>query len=155
MKIIITEQQNEKLNKKIRLAVEKLGILQTINMFGGYEMFIKFLPDYFNKNNQIQLINELVEKHKDVEDGPIYLYDLIGRDYTLESSVDDEGNEVVTYLVSVDTDSAGYYVYMYDGDSGEMYDTPIDSGHLKLRYFEDSVLNDIFEMLVNEFLLIG
>lgn len=61
----------------------------------------------------------------------------------------------MTYLTSIDTDSAEYYVYMFDGDSGEMYDDPIDSGHLKLRYFEDSVLNDIFEMLVNEFLLIG
>ena len=78
MKIIITEQQNEKLNKKIRLTIEKLGILQTINMFGGYEMFDKFLPNYFDKNNKIELINELVEKHKDVEDGPILLYDLIG-----------------------------------------------------------------------------
>ena len=152
MKIIITEEQNEQLNHKIRLTVEKLGILHTINMVGGYEMFVKFLPDYFNKNNQIELINELVEKHREVEDGPIYLYELIGQDYTLESSFDDEGNDVVTYLSSIDTDSAEYYVYMYDGDSGEMYDTPIDRGHLKLRYFEDSVLNDIFEMLVNEFL---
>ena len=34
MKIIITEQQNEKLNNKIRLAVEKLGMEQSLNMFG-------------------------------------------------------------------------------------------------------------------------
>ena len=34
MKIIITEQQNEKLNRKIRLAVEKLGLPQAREMFG-------------------------------------------------------------------------------------------------------------------------
>jgi hypothetical protein len=34
MKIIITEQQNEKLNKKIRLAVGKLGLIQSREIFG-------------------------------------------------------------------------------------------------------------------------
>ena len=34
MKIIITEQQNEQLNKKIRFAVEKLGLPQTRELFG-------------------------------------------------------------------------------------------------------------------------
>lgn len=137
---------------KLLKAIEKFGILQTIKMVGGYNMFVKFLPDYFDKNNKIELINELVEKHQQVEDGPIHIYELIGQDYTLDTSIDDEGNEVVTYLVSIDTDTAGYYVYMYDGDDGSMYDDPIESGYLKLRYFEDSVLNDIFEMLVDEFL---
>ena len=36
MKIIITEQQNEKLNKKIRLAVGKLGLVQAREMFGDF-----------------------------------------------------------------------------------------------------------------------
>ena len=35
MKIIITEQQNEKLNRKIRLVVEKLGLEQSLDMFGN------------------------------------------------------------------------------------------------------------------------
>ena len=34
MKIIITEQQNEKVNRKIRLAVEKLGLEQSREVFG-------------------------------------------------------------------------------------------------------------------------
>ena len=34
MKIIITEEQNEQLNHKIRLAVEKLGLKQSLDMFG-------------------------------------------------------------------------------------------------------------------------
>ena len=99
---------------KLLKAIEKLGILQTIKMVGGYEMFVKFLPDYFDKNNKIELINGLVEEHRKVEDGPIDIYELIGQDYNLYTSIDDEGNEIVTYLTSIDTDSAGYYVYMYD-----------------------------------------
>jgi hypothetical protein len=35
MKIIITEQQNEKVNRKIRLVVEKLGLEQSLDMFGN------------------------------------------------------------------------------------------------------------------------
>ena len=34
MKIIITEQQNEKVNRKIRFAVEKLGLVQAREMMG-------------------------------------------------------------------------------------------------------------------------
>jgi hypothetical protein len=34
MKIIITEQQNEQLNRKIRFAVEKLGLAQARQIFG-------------------------------------------------------------------------------------------------------------------------
>ena len=41
---------------------------------------------------------------------------------------------------------------MYDGEDGTMYDEPIESGYLKLRHFDDSVLNEIFEILVDEFL---
>ena len=147
---IIKEESS--IQTKLLNAIEKLGISQTIKIVGGYEMFVKLLPDYFDKNNKIELINELVEKNQQVEEGPIYLYELIGQDYTLDSSVDDEGNDVVTYISSIDTDSAGYYVFMYDGEDGSMYDDPIDSGHLQLSYLENSVLNEIFEILVNHYL---
>jgi hypothetical protein len=150
IKQILKEESS--IQTKLLNAIEKLGIQQTIKMVGGYEMFVKLLPDYFDKNNKIELINELVEKNQQVEEGPIYLYELIGQDYTLDSSVDDEGNDVVTYISSIDTDSAGYYVYMYDGEDGTMYDDPIDSGYLQLSYLENSALNDIFEIIVDEYL---
>jgi hypothetical protein len=163
---IIKEESATQTN--LLFSIEKMGIKQTIKMFGGYNKFNKVFPNYFyskdesdedesnevkfNKDRAIDLINELVEEHRKVADGPIDIYELIGQDYTLYTSIDDEGNDVVTYLSSIDTDSAGYYVYMYDADSGEMYDEPIEEGYLKLRHFEDSVLNDIFEMFVDKFL---
>ena len=154
MKKLIRQILKEESSTQTKLlnAIEKLGILQTIKMVGGYEMFVKFLPDYFDRNNKIELINGLVEKNQQVEEGPIYLYELLGRDYTLSYIVDDEGNDVVTYISSIDTDSAGYYVYMYDGEDGSMYDDPIDNGYLKLSHLDDSVLNDIFEILLYEYL---
>ena len=45
MKIIITEQQNEKLNKKIRLAVGKLGLEQAREMFGDEIIKQAFIDD--------------------------------------------------------------------------------------------------------------
>ena len=45
MKIIITEQQNEKLNKKIRLAVGKLGLVQAREMFGDEIIKQAFIDD--------------------------------------------------------------------------------------------------------------
>ena len=161
IKQIIKEESSTQ--AKILKAIEKLGILQTIKMVGGYNRFNKVFPVYFysadesdevkfNKDRAIDLINELVEEHRKVEDGPIDIYELIGQDYELNRTIDDDGDEVVTYLMIIDTDTAGYYTYAYENESGEMYDDPIDDGYLKLRYFEDSVLSDIFKMLVDTFL---
>jgi len=154
MKKLIRQILKEESSTQTKLlnAIEKLGILQTIKMVGGYEMFVKFLPDYFDKNNKIELINEFVEKNQQVEEGPIYLYELIGQDYTYDNGVDDEGNDVVTYISSIDTDIAGYYVNMYDDEVGSMYADPIDDGYLKLSHLDDSALNDIFGILVDEYL---
>jgi hypothetical protein len=60
MKIIITEQQNEKVNRKIRFAVEKLGLKQAREMMGdelikqGYiDNTLSFL-DQFNNLNPVE-----------------------------------------------------------------------------------------------------
>ncbi len=34
MKIIITEQQNESLIKKVKLTIQKIGVTEAINLFG-------------------------------------------------------------------------------------------------------------------------
>ena len=60
MKIIITEEQNEKVNRKIRLAVEKLGVKQSLEIFGNdilKQVYIdnplSFL-DQFNNLNPVE-----------------------------------------------------------------------------------------------------
>lgn len=62
MKIIITEEQNEKLNRKIKSAVEKLGIKQARQMFGD-EIIKQTYSD--NPSSYLDQFNDLrpVEKN--------------------------------------------------------------------------------------------
>ena len=61
MKIIITEQQNEKLNKKIRSAVEKLGLEQAREMMGDElikQGFIDNPSSFLNQFNNLRPIEK-------------------------------------------------------------------------------------------------
>jgi len=61
MKIIITEHQNEKLNKKIRLAVEKLGLVQAREMFGDEiikQVYIDNPLSYLEQFNELRPIEK-------------------------------------------------------------------------------------------------
>jgi hypothetical protein len=78
MKIIITEEQNEKLNKKIRLAVEKLGLKQTREIFGNEiikQAYIKnplsFL-EQFNKLKPVEKDDEIY--YVDIDNRPLFSY---------------------------------------------------------------------------------
>ena len=78
MKIIITEQQNEKLNKKIRFAVEKLGLEQAREMMGdelikqGYiDNPLSFL-DQFNNLRPVEKDNEIY--YVDNDNLPLFYY---------------------------------------------------------------------------------
>jgi hypothetical protein len=41
MKIIITEEQNDKLTQRVKLMIDKLGLLESIKMLGGNTNLIK------------------------------------------------------------------------------------------------------------------
>ncbi len=61
MKIIITEEQNEKLNNKIRLTVEKLGLPQAREMFGKdiiKQAYIKNPLLFLNQFNDLKPIEK-------------------------------------------------------------------------------------------------
>ena len=61
MKIIITEQQNGKLNKKIRSAVEKLGLEQSLDMFGNNvikQVYIDNPSLFLNQFNNLKPIEK-------------------------------------------------------------------------------------------------
>ena len=61
MKIIISEQQNEKLNRKIRFAVEKLGLKQARQSFGD-EIIKQVYSDnplsYLEQFNNLRPVNK-------------------------------------------------------------------------------------------------
>ena len=61
MKIIITEQQNEKLNKKIRLAVEKLGLVQAREMMGNElikQSYVDNPLSFLDQFNNLKLVEK-------------------------------------------------------------------------------------------------
>ena len=78
MKIIITEEQNEQLNRKIRLTVEKLGLDQSREMFGDelikqayIDNPLSFL-DQFNNLTPIEKDDKIY--YVDNDNIPIFFY---------------------------------------------------------------------------------
>ena len=69
MKIIITEDQNEKVNRKIRLTVEKLGFKQSLEIFGKDIIKQAFIGDpesFLNQFNGLKLIERYNDGHSDI-----------------------------------------------------------------------------------------
>jgi len=79
MKIIITEEQNEKLNKKIRLAVEKLGLKQSREMFGKdiiKQAYIKNPSLFLNQFNNLKPVEKGDEiYYVDNDNLPLFYYE--------------------------------------------------------------------------------
>ncbi len=59
MKIIITEEQNDKLTQRVKMMVEKLGLQESIKMLGGNTNIIK----HAYENNPL----EFMDNFKDLE----------------------------------------------------------------------------------------
>ena len=78
MKIIITEQQNEQLNKKIRLTVEKMGLEQSREMFGDQIIKQAYIDDpssFLERFNNLKPV-EMGDKifYVDNDNLPLFYY---------------------------------------------------------------------------------
>jgi len=80
MKIIITEQQNEQLNKKIRFAVEKLGLEQAREMFGDELIKQAFIDNPLSFLNQFNNLKPIENNDKiyyvDNDNLPLFFYNI-------------------------------------------------------------------------------
>ena len=154
LKEIEEEKELSKFQKKILHYISENGILETIKMVGDYENFIRVLPDYFNKNShKVDLINQIVQDKE--PDGLIVFYEEIGRDISLgevEWYGNDDGHTFEEYIVSVGDGAVQIFVYEYD-DEGFMYDEYADRYDVSLGKLPDIELNQVFEVLVNNYLL--
>ena len=78
MKIIITEQKNDQLNKKIRSAVEKLGLEQSRQMFGDElikQGFIDNPSSFLNQFNNLRPVEKDDEiYYVDNDNLPLFSY---------------------------------------------------------------------------------
>ena len=95
MKIIITEEQNEQLNKKIRLTVEKLGLPQAREIFGDELIKQGFID---NPSSFLNQFNNLRPVEKDNE---IYY-------------VDNDNLPLFSYFKEQQESKNGYYFINYD-----------------------------------------
>lgn len=150
IKQIIKEESSGQ--TKLLQAIQKLGTLKTIKMVGGFKTFESLLPNYFiNDERKIDLINELVEEYEEEYGDFIWFENIETDEIRYGEGEDEEGNSLVTYLVSVDTDGVGYRTYKYDSD--EILDMDFEEGSLKMKYLEEDIINQIFKKLVNYFLV--
>lgn len=97
MKIIITEQQNEKLNRKIRLAVGKLGLVQAREMFGDEiikQAFIDNPSSFLDPFRNLKL-------EVDYDDADDYYY------------VDENGNRLIYYSKTLHQRGQGSIFFDY------------------------------------------
>ena len=95
MKIIITEDQNEQLNRKIRLTVEKLGLTQARELFGDElikQTYIDKPSLFLNQFNNLKLVEK---------DDKIYY-------------VDNDNLALFYYLKKDQESKNGYYYINYD-----------------------------------------
>ena len=146
--------KEESLKQTIMGYIPELGVLETIKMIGGFDIFNEILPNYFDSNeHKIDLINELVNAND--PDGYIYFYELINTDISLGqvgSYENGDGHTFEQYILSVGDGSVLISIYEYDED-GDIYDdSAVDSYRVSLGKLPDNELNKVFEVLVDYYL---
>ena len=95
MKIIITEQQNESLTKKIKLTIQKIGVTQAIDLFGK-----ELIKNAYSENPESYLDN--YKKLKRIENDEYVGY------------FDDDNNLILIYRIEDEEDGIGHYRLNYD-----------------------------------------
>jgi hypothetical protein len=139
------------MKEKVLFYIKAKGLLHTIKDIGGYENFNTILPDYFtNRENKIQLINEIVSE--DEGDGHIFLYEINADDIHIHTEAVDDGHTHEEFITMVGDGSVGVSVYEFD-DEGHIYDDQSDNYIIRLGKLQDKFLNKIFELLVDKYLL--
>jgi hypothetical protein len=137
---------------KLLKVIEKLGILQTIKMVGGYEMFDKIYHEYFNdKSHKIDLINDICESDEDDSGGYIYFYELNGDDIEY-ANWEEDNTEYHSVLTYVQPNQVVGQIFMRDLDEEDFNDESIDNFIVPLKQLEGPTLNKIFELLVYHYL---
>jgi len=154
MKSIIRKiLKEESLKQTIMDYIPELGVLETIKMIGGFDIFNEILPNYFDSNeHKIDLINELVIDND--PDGHIHFYELMNLEISLgqvDSYENGDGHTFEQYILSVGDGSVLISVYEYD-EYDNMYDDSVDNYRVSLKKLPNNELNKVFKVLVDYYL---
>ena len=115
MKIIITEEQNEQLNRKIRLTVEKLGLTQARELFGDNIIRQTYI------NNPLSYLNQFNNLTPIEKDDKIYY-------------VDNDNIPIFFYFKQSELNKYGYYY---------INNEKIWSFFYKIMWYDDNVVKTI------------
>jgi hypothetical protein len=127
--------------------IDNIGLLQTIKSLGGYNNFIKLIPDYFeSKSNKIKLIREITLKE---EDEIIRFHEISINEEDLEIYIEEKPNgDLIQWLVvEVDVEVAWIKGIYLNDDFDEVEDDSIELENLKPIF-----LNEIFSAIINYYL---
>ena len=132
---------------KITKMIDNVGLLQTIKSLGGYNNFIKLIPDYFeSKSNKIKFIREMALQE---EDKVIYFHEISINEEDLEIYVEEKPNGFLVQwvVVEVDVDVAWIKGIYISGNYDETEDMPV-----KLEELDSLFINEMFKAIVNFYL---
>ena len=115
MKIIITEEQNEQLNRKIKLTVEKLGLTQARELFGDNIIRQTYI------NNPLSYLNQFNNLTPIEKDDKIYY-------------VDNDNIPIFFYFKQSELNKYGYYY---------INNEKIWSFFYKIMWYDDNVVKTI------------
>ena len=149
MKVIIRENNRPKILNMILTMIDESGLVNTIKSMGGYDTFVKIMPDYFNsKSKKIDLINDIIVYDEEAG-GRIYLHEL-GNPIVIREEIEN-GNTLKHEFDFIEKDIVAVSVWEYDED-GNMLDDMYDTYDMYLEEIQTRHLNQIFELLVNYYL---
>ena len=149
MKIIISENDRPKILDMLLTMIDDSGLVTTIKSTGGYDTFVKIMPDYFNsKSKKIDLINDIIVCDEEAG-GRIYLGDFANPIVIRETTENDE--KFQDEVDFIENDIVGVTVWRYD-EHGVHDDDYYDNYDMYLEDLERIHLNQIFEQLVNYYL---
>ena len=147
---MITENQKKTLQDKLNDSIDRLGLLSTIKMMGGYSTFIKLFPEFFKKRlNKIELIRDLIAYDVEAE-GRIYLGE-IGNDILINRIGSENGGTLEDYVDYVQRDFVGVTVWEFD-DEGQMFDEYYDLYEVDYEQVNNTILNEIFDIVAKFYL---
>ena len=149
VKRVISENEKPKILDMILTMIDESGLVSTIKSSGGYDTFVKIIPDYFeSKSKKIDLINDIIVNDEEAG-GRIYLGDLANPIVIREDI--ENGNILKHEFDFIENDIVCVSVWEYDED-GDQLDDMYDTYDMYLEEIQTRHLNQIFELLVNYYL---
>lgn len=126
MKVIITEQQNDKLNSKIKMIVKKLGLKQSIELFGH------------NKIKEVYIDNPLsyLDQFNDLK--PVEKNDFV---YYVDK------HNLPLFATRISSIDSGYgMVYINPGKIWSFFQVVMDNSESETRYIINNWLKNVYNL---------